>query len=506
VPLRIIEYAFLAKETKNSALNNPGALEKLIEHKTKQIASAITRTRNLTVEDLKTLDLPLKFQENLVIIEKSTNDWKLKTPIAIELDKVLAAGEKGLVDFIIRSCIQEQPVLIPYIFENKTLLKLARHFLRDCSKSLNSCRSYTAGVKKYATWLAYTPDQIIDDVKPVGAIPDPLRVQSHCGFLNDYLADLQDAGLSAGAVSNCIKAAKTFYHINGAKKVELELKLSRKVKNKDRAPQPEEIAMMLDKSATREGFIVAAFTTGGFREGTLSKLKYRHVKDDLEANRFPIHVHVEAEITKGKYHDYDTFLNIEACQLLKLYIQERRQGGRSMSPEDIADDAPLIRNSHITSRVLGLSEKQLRKIIHDLAVQTKIAKKLPDSWMYSVRCHSLRKFFRTQMGAAKLDSEVIEYMMGHTISTYDDIQSLGIETLRKAYSAANLAIRPKTQLNRIEQLKEIIRGWGENPEELLTKDALVRGNITETTEQYQSHQLSILAEQLKQAIRREVTQ
>jgi site-specific recombinase XerD len=477
----------------------------MIEHTTKQIASAITRTRNLTIEDLKSLDLPLLFQGNLVIIEKSINDWKLKTPISIELNHVLAAGEKGLVDYVIRSCIREQPALIPYIFENKTLLKLARHFLRNFSKSFSSCRNYSAGVKKYATWLAYTPDAIIDDVKPVGAIPDPLRVQNHCGFLNDYIADLQDADLSAATISNCIKAAKTFYHINGVKKVELDLPLSRKVKNKDRAPKPEEIAMMLDKSATREAFIIAAFTTGGFREGTLSKLKYRHVKEDLEANIIPIHIHVEADITKGKYHDYDTFLNTEACQLLKLYIEERRQGGRSMPPEDIADDAPLIRNSHITKRVLGISEKQLRKIVHDLLIETKTAKKLPNSWMYSVRCHSLRKFFRTQMSGAKIDTEITEYMMGHTINTYADIQSLGIETLRNMYSAANLAIRPKTQINRIEQLKEIIRAWGENPEAILSKDAFLRANITESLEQQQTHQLSILAEELKQAIRREVT-
>jgi hypothetical protein len=67
------------------------------------------------------------------------------------------------------------------------------------------------------------------------------------------------------------------------------------------------------------------------------------------------------------------------------------------------------------------------------------------------------------------------------------------------------AIRPKTQVNRIEQLKEIIRAWGANPEEILSKDALIRGNITETQDQTQNHQLSILAEQLKQIIRKEAT-
>ena len=95
--------------------------------------------------------------------------------------------------------------------------------------------------------------------------------------------------------------------------------------------------------------------------------------------------------------------------------------------------------------------------------------------------------------------------MGHTIDTYEDVQSLGIETLRNLYTSAGLAIRPKTVANRMTQLKEIIRAWGENPEEILTRDALMRGNITETSEQNENHQLSFLAEQLKQLVRKEVS-
>jgi hypothetical protein len=262
---------------------------------------------------------------------------------------------------------------------------------------------------------------------------------------------------------------------------------------------------MLDKAAVREAFIVAAIATGGFREGTFAKLKYRHVKEDLEAGRVPIHIHVEAAITKGKYHDYDTFINAEACQLLKLYLEDRRQGGRSMPPEKLSDESPLIRNEHITDKVLGISEKTIRKICHELAVNAKIAKKLPDSWMYSVRTHSLRKFFRSQLSVAKIDDEIIKYMMGKTIDTYEDVQSLGMDKLRSLYATAGLAIRPKTAINRIEQLKEIIRAWGENPEQILSRDVLMRGNITETSEQTENHQLTLLGQELKELIKREVT-
>ena len=475
----------------------------LIQRKT-PLAPAISRNRQLSIEELKSLNLPLTFESDHVTIYTSLTGWKLKNPVNIQLKKIFEAKEKGLVDYIIRSCLSDRPGVIPFIFENQSMLKLARHFLRHLQGSHRSCLTYSVNVRKYAIWLGYSPDLIIQDVKPIGAIPDPIKVQNHCGFLNDYLGELQDDDLKPSSVNNCIKAVKTFYHVNGIE-VKLSERLSRKVAYKDRAPKPEEITSMLDKSATRESFIIAALATGGFREGTFSKLRYRHIKEDLEANRIPIHIHVESEITKGKYHDYDTFINAEASHLLKLYIADRRRGSRYTPPEEINDESPLIRSDHNANKVVGVSEKTIRKIVHTIAVEAGVAQKLPNSWMYSVRTHSLRKWFRTQMSASKIDSEITKYFMGKTIDTYEDVQSLGIETLRNLYTSAGLAIRPKTQANRIEQLKEIIRAWGQNPEEILTKDALLRGNISETQEMCQNHQLSLLADQLKALIKREVS-
>ncbi len=263
---------------------------------------------------------------------------------------------------------------------------------------------------------------------------------------------------------------------------------------------------MLDKAAIREAFIVAAIASGGFREGTFAKLKYRHVKEDLEAGQsthpYPRRSpHNQRQISRLRYlHKHRSMpapKTIHPRQTTRRKINAARRTNRRI---------PTNPKQPITDRVLGVSEKTIRKIVHDLAVSAKISKKLPNSWMYSVRTHSLRKFFRSQLSTAKIDTEIVEYMMGHTINTYEDVQSLGVETLRNLYASAGLAIRPKTQINRIEQLKEIIRAWGENPEEILSKDALLRGNITETQDQTQNHQLSILAEQLKQIIRKEATE
>jgi hypothetical protein len=61
--------------------------------------------------------------------------------------------------------------------------------------------------------------------------------------------------------------------------------------------------------------------------------------------------------------------------------------------------------------------------------------KAPRGRMYELRLHSLRKYFKTQLSALGVQSDYVDYMMGHTVSVYNDIQSLGVEKLRNVYAA-----------------------------------------------------------------------
>ena len=109
------------------------------------------------------------------------------------------------------------------------------------------------------------------------------------------------------------------------------------------------------------------------------------------------------------------------------------------------------------------------------------------------------------MAALGIDRDYVEYMMGHTISTYHDIKMKGIEFLRGIYIASGLSIRPKTRISKIDALKEIIRAWGLNPEEILTKKALTEPHRTvidqSQIEQSQIHQLTTA---LKQQMLKEI--
>jgi len=459
----------------------------------------------LGVHDLLTLPIPVKIQGDFLIIERGARGSKLRHPVSLDLAKVLTVGEKGLIAYILESFTPERPGLMPFVFNNQSLIRLARHFLRHCSGSIHSLYSYTCTVHKYSGWLGHSPDLIILDVKPAGNIPDPLRIQNHIGFLEDYIGSLQDEGLSPGRLNCYAKHIRTFFRVNGVK-IELNEPLSRRVTYKDRSPTPEELTRVLEISDIRERVIVSMLALGAFREETQAKLRYRHVQEDLSRGIVPVHVHVEAEIVKGKYGDYDTFLGSEATEYLRLYLDVRRRGNpkNGNPPETLTSESPLIRNEK--SRIpKSIGSKQVRKIVHDLYVKAGLLK-APKGRMYELRVHSLRKFFKTQLLALGVQPDYVDYMMGHTVDTYHDIQMKGIEFLRNIYAASGLSIRPKTKVSKIDALKEIIRAWGLDPEKILARDALIEPHRTVIDFQNrEDSQLQALSKALRDIIREEAT-
>ena len=460
--------------------------------------------RPLTIDSLSFLKGIASFDNNTVLIHRSPKGYKLKTQVAVDLQKLLAVGHRGLAEYIVESLIRERPRLIPFALENRTLIALARYFLRYCSGSLQSFYAYADTISRFSDWVGYSPDQIIADVIFRDGLPDPSRVQKHIRLLEDYVSTLQDQRLTPGRVHTCAKHIKTLYRINGVE-IKLPYALPRRVTYKARAPNGEELQRLLDVADLREKAIISMLALGGFREGTLVRLQYRHVREELEGGIVPLHVHIESEITKGKYHDYDTFLSEEPIGYLRCYLEARRKGNihSEIPPEVVKDDSPLIRDEMSdTPRAIG--EKQVRKLIHAVYFRAGLLQR-SNGGRYTLCVHSLRKFFKTQLMALGVQSDYIEYMMGHTISTYHDIQSKGIEFLRGLYNNSGLRIRPKGFLSPKDQLRTMARGFGLSPEEaarLLTSSEPHR--IFATEQERDEHEIKILCDAITERIKNKI--
>jgi integrase len=431
---------------------------------------------------------------------------KLRQPLTLSVPDPQNAADEKLQQYIIDSLSWKMPSLVPFTFDNNSTLELAKHLLRHRTGSTGTLYQYIYGVHRFSQWINARPDQLIKTCQDPEGDPDPKAIAKYSRLLDDFVGNLQAEGLAPGTISNHVKGVKALFRVNRLK-LELPYSLSKRTIYSDRAPTPEELQHLIDIADIRLKVIISMLALAGFRIGTLVKLQYRHVKRDLEKLVTPIHIHVEAEITKGKYHDYDTFIGQEAAEYLRAYLETRRNGSKTskIPPENIHDETPIIRN-HQTKQAIPLTPSAVHKLVHDLYVKAGLIQPKPFARRYDLRTHSIRKFFRTQMAALGVDRDYIEYMMGHTISTYHDIKMKGIEFLRSIYIASGLSIKPKTRVSKIDALKEIIRAWGMNPEQILTRQALTEPHRTiidrSQIEQSQIQQLSIaLKQQLLKEIR-----
>ncbi len=460
---------------------------------------SIFKPHTVTLEDLPWLLKLGKANNGVFEFTNGLTGGKLKTPVSVSIPQMLAVGQDGLIRFIVEGLIKERPKLIPFVFRNASVIALANRLKRACSGSGKTLYLYAHLMEYFSKWAGSEPDAIISDVKPQqSSFVDVAKLEFHKKALEKYIAHLQDKGLAPNRVVNYLNSVKSFYRANGVE-IDLPYKLPRRPVYRDRAPTQEELKKLIDAADLREKVILSLLATGCFREGTLVRLEYRHVKHDLEKGTVPLHVHVEAEITKGKYHDYDTFLGQEAAGYLKLYLDARRLGTQDMPPEEIVDSSPLIRDS--TSRTpKPIGEKQVYQLIHKLYCDTKLVQ---NGAHYPLRVHSLRKFFKTNLLAAGVQPDYVDYMMGHKIDTYHDVPNR-LEDLKKAYVKGNLSLSPKPETSPLETLKAFAKSLGLDPDKVISEKAVAEPHRVLVVGGSEEEQISLLSSAIKDALKKEI--
>lgn len=129
---------------------------------------------------------------------------------------------------------------------------------------------------------------------------------------------------------------------------------------------------------------------------------------------------------------------------------------RKIPPEVLTDQSPLIRNESI-NKIRPVIPANISYLVHKLFFQDEIIKK-GEAKRYQVRPHSLRKYFRTQLGAiSTIPTDCIEYMKGHTVSTYNDIRMKGIKIPPQPIPLKRAKRQTKGQDNKTRKSKDAHR-------------------------------------------------
>jgi len=179
----------------------------------------------------------------------------------------------------------------------------------------------------------------------------------------------------------------------------------------DRIPTKEELREILRLGQIDDKVGVSIMASSGVRENTLVGLTVGDV--DLETFEDVGVVRVKPEKSKGKV-GYVTFITPEARVLLKQYLEYRQRRG-----EKLGKDSPLIRNLRAPGEEaspIGERALQLRWI----RLIKKAGKAVKPRRFHTLRMHTLRKFFRTNLELAGVTKSFRERLLGHKGEYLDD--------------------------------------------------------------------------------------
>ena len=220
------------------------------------------------------------------------------------------------------------------------------------------------------------------------------------------------------------------------------------VKYHNRDIKREEIKRILEHSSKRDKAFFLMLTESGLRPETLVQLRYKHIKEDFEANRTPMKIDLPSELLKGRVEHRWNFIGEDGFKVLKEYLKPRLP----LKHEDLVfiprrKDAP---NTLLTRNTFSV-------IFSNLALKLGIAERTEKGKPKTIRLYCLRKYFMNNARYEGFDHTFKEFWMGHK-TTQTHYVSRDIERHRKEYAQAyrNLRIYRDETEQSVKMLKNLL--------------------------------------------------
>jgi integrase len=230
----------------------------------------------------------------ILVVERGIRGGKFKKPLRIRIPQQQNKAEKKLLQYILES-LNARSRLIPFTLKYVSTMEIARHLLFNRTGSPNALFAYINELGYFCGWMKAEPDQLMNRCRDRNGDANPEGMANMARALDEYVDYLQAKDLSPGSIWMRLKNITIMFRINGVG-LQLPYGLTTQSRHEDRAPTREELQKLLDLANLRERVIITILAVSGLRVGTLLKLQYRHVKNDLERGIIPIHVHVEAAL------------------------------------------------------------------------------------------------------------------------------------------------------------------------------------------------------------------
>ncbi len=305
-------------------------------------------------------------------------------------------------------------------------------------KSDYTKHEYKKGLSRYLSHNKTTPEKMLS--LPIDQVEDRLV---------DYLLYMKKQDLSTSFINLNFCALKHFYFMNNVRinkeKIGKFLGESKK-KNVDRSYEHPEIKRMLDIADLRFKVVISVLASTGIRIGPLPTLKLSHLEKIDSVYKFKIY-----ENTKDEYF---TFCSPECASYIDSYLEYRTRSGEKLSLVSflIREQFDVNDIEQVRKQGRSISINSMSNILYSLAIRSGVRQVNHNATGRERQpiplAHGFRKFFTTQLINAKVNPEIREMLLGHSIGLagayYKPTEDEMLEEYMKGVD--NLTINPENRL------------------------------------------------------------
>ena len=216
---------------------------------------------------------------------------------------------------------------------------------------------------------------------------------------------------------------------------------------------PIEIKSLLDVSDLRFKVVISILASTGARIGSLN-LKLSHLEKKGDVYKFTLYENTNDE--------YFTFCSPECATYIDSYLEYRTRSGEKLTKESflIREQFDVNDFEQVRKQGRSVSKDSISNILQSIAVKAGL-RKVNHNYTYRERksvplAHGFRKFFTTQLVNSKVNPEIREMLLEHSIGLssayYKPTENEMLDEYMKAVD--NLTINPENRLRRkVEKLE-----------------------------------------------------
>jgi len=229
------------------------------------------------------------------------------------------------------------------------------------------------------------------------------------------------------------------------KKIRRRIKGSRAL-TLDRIPTSSELKKLLSHVPIHGKAIFLCLESSGMRIGELLKSNI----DDLYLEEKPARIQIRGEVTKSG-NSRHAFFSSEAQEALTEWLKVRDEYLRvAVAKSHMYEKS--IEDSRIFPFDISTAYSIWKKALHKSGLNGKDK----STGREQIHPHTLRKLFRTRLGAAGIPVDVIEALMGHEKYLTEVYRKYSIDQLREFYLKGESALLVFTDAQEVTKLRKEI--------------------------------------------------